>query len=1062
MRVFLGDTIIDQLLDARGWVAGREFKPLFVSLERWIETKETQGRWGDCYVFVETPLPTHDTSKGSHNQIDMLICFSDRIALCELKRHSGADQLVLDKIYRQLDGQIKWLKGLCRQNVVNKDGFLSPFLLLPNFDLRELTKIRTAWIDRYHGHHILPVGTASGLKEHRDGNNNPFHLIEALEERLSRSGSPTKAGQLPLQLFLHKKLEDAGSQLQPFGNFNEAIAYLRDHITSATAPIPAAHYVSNLRLAVLGEATDLLHGKGIVEVIGAPEIGKSVLAKEIIQRSGYGSWELELSQCKTPHAICSKINDGMRGDSPQSRGYEEFLRMLAKEPLLFWVRKYDALSAKSLEELLRVFKSFKSTSEEVHARWIVESTRALPGLDDCRCELVPLDNQGISRILQKVRGGGAFDDPEEVVRLAQGNPGRAIRYWQSLVRTDVEAGDEFEWFRRQLSRDEARILPILCMATERSPLGLTQGLLSSLVSGLHLDLPATLVQTSVTSLVKKIELRHMATISRLDSQIFPHDIISRNSSVTVINDVASGLRESVLKELDEESLKAWEEKLHDVLWDAAETHTLAHVTVEINLGDLEPFLRSSFRFTHLSRLIAWIEQTEWRYKDARQAYLLKALRVLLSIGKRGTANVEVDLGKPQPGDSAQNFAYHLAKIKGITFSRVNERFDLHSWLQVAGQQTDPELQAEIYLSAAMALPKSNRPNRAGEIWEILDGLWERYEPLSVARCRVIQESLAFLNRGKLRKGAVDDNQAYGIVQLLSRELLAAGVKVENLQLISDALFYHIRSQELQAGREHSPRVLTYLPALKFIEEAQGKTIRTIQVLLTQGSAHRHFLRQDRITWDQARPHFEDGFESYTRAFYSALAKRHVLHILNSTSYMMSLCCKGLRFADDIRARDRIAERSEQALTYADQALRDLDPSTLDEEARSIHTTILMSYAVLLYVTAVSGPEISEETRKLFRASFRTMVDQLLEDAEPGGAAKIIERSRKNLTTTMTDLIRALRFGQYCSKVNRNLLMKEIISDAQNLVDGTRRIKKNGKPLSQGLSTIISGWLSSAN
>lgn len=784
-------------------------------------------------------------------------------------------------------------------------------------------------------------------------------------------------------------------------------------------------------------------------------------AKEIIQRSGYGSWELELAQCNTPHAICSKINDGMRGDSPQSLGYEEFLRMLAKEPLLFWVRKYDAISAKSLEELLRVFKSFKSTSEEVQARWIVESTRALPGLDDCRCELVPLDNQGISRILQKVRGGGAFDDPEIVVRLAQGNPGRAIRYWQSLVRTDIEAGDEFEWFRRQLSRDEARILPILCMATERSPLGLTQGLLSSLVSGLHLDLPASLVQTSVASLVKKIESRHMGTISRLDSHIFPDDILPRNSSVTVINDVATGLRESVLKELNEESLKSWQEKLHEVLWDAAETNTLAHITVEINLGDLEPFLRSSFRFTHLRRLIAWIEQTEWRYKDARQAYLLKALRVLLSLGKRETANVEADLGKPQPGDSVQTFAYHLAKIKGITFSCVNERFDLRSWLQVAGQQSDPELQAEIYVSAAMALPKSNRPNRAGEIWRILDRLWERYEPLSIARCRVIQESLAFLNRGKLRKGTVDDDQAYATVQLLSRELLDAGVKVENLQLISDALFYYIRSQELQAGREHSPKVLTYLPALKFVEEAQGKTIRAIQVLLTQGSAHRHFLRQDKITWDQARPHFEDGFESYTRAFYSALAKRHVLHILNSTSYMMGLCCKGLRFVDDIRSRDRIAERSEQALSYADLALRDLDTSTLDDEARNIHTTIRMSYAILLYVTAVSGPEIGKETLKLFGVSFRALVDQLLDDAAVGGVAIMIERSRKTLTTTITDLMRALRFGQYCSTVNRNLLMKEISTDLQSLADGTIRIKKNGKPISKGLSNFISNWLPAA-
>lgn len=1060
MRIFLGSTIVDQLLEARTWVAGSYLKSLFSSLQRWIETKEKRDGWGDCNVFIEIPLPTHNTSAGSHNQVDMLICFSNRIALCELKRHSKTEHLRLDKTYHQLNGQISWLKGLCGQNLLNRDNFLSTFLVLPNFDSSELITIRTAWIDRYHGHHILPVGTSTQLKDHRDRNSHPFHLVEALEERLSRSRSPIKTGCLPLQLLIHERLTEAGSELLPFGDFNEAVRYLRENITPATANSPAPYHVPDLRPGLLDKAIDLLHGEGVVELMGPPEIGKSVFAKEIIQRAGYSSWEFKLSQCHTPHAICTQINNSLRGDSPQALGYEEFLRWLTKEPVLFWVREYDLVSGKSLDELLKTYKSFNVSMKEIQARWIIESVRPLSGLHDFRCELTPIERQGISRILQKLKSGGAFDDPEEVTRLAGGSPGRAIRYWQSLLRTDVEAGDEFEWFRRQLTSDEARILPILCMATERSPLGLTQGLLCSLVSGLNLDLPSSNVQTSVESLLQKLKSRQLASISRLNREIMPDSIIPQGSSVTLITDVSRGIRDGVLKELSDANLNEWQLKLHDVLWDAAQMYTLSHVTVEINLGDLEPFLRSSFRFTHLSRLITWIDQTRWRYKDTRQAYLLKALRVLLALGKREAIDLETDLGKPQSGDGVQEFAYNLAKIKGITFNRVDKRFDLGGWLRLANSQSDLDLRAEVYVSAAMALPKSSRTNRAGEIWTILNKLWEQYAVFSSARCHIVQEALAFLNRSKLWKGTLNDLDAHAATHELSRELLDGGMRLENLQLISDALFYFIRSEELQAGRDHSPKVLTFLPALKFIEEAQGKTVRTIQVLLTQGSAHRHFLRQDNLTWDSVRFHFEEGFQSYTRAFYSAWAKQHATHILNATSYMMSLCCKGLRFTDDHCAKKRVAERSEQALAYADQALRDLDVSALDEEASSIHTTIVMSYSVLLYVTAVGGPELSKETLNLFKVNFRNVVDQLLEDAEPGGTPKIIEQSRKRLTTTITDLTRALQFGQHCSKVNRDLLMNEVLTDLLRLVEGTDRIKKNGKPVSQNLSKIVSDWISS--
>src|SRR5262249_13890875 len=153
----------------------------------------------------------------------------------------------------------------------------------------------------------------------------------------------------------------------------------------------------------------------------------------------------------------------------------------------------------------------------------------------------------------------------------------------------------------------------------------------------------------------------------------------------------------------------------------------------------------------------------------------------------------------------------------------------------------------------MSLQHSDREDRAEETWSILARLLKTQQtinvgPASASRCLILQQTLRFLNRRKERFSVVDDRAAYALIQELARELVAAGVELQNSQLICDALFCFVRSQEFSQKRMSELDVLRYQRALTFIDQHQGKTVLGIQVLLTRGSIHRHYCRNRLLPW----------------------------------------------------------------------------------------------------------------------------------------------------------------------------------------------------------------------
>jgi hypothetical protein len=1048
MKIHVGVSNLEQPLQAREWVSNLGHKRLFADLESWASEKEGRG-WGECYVFVETTLPRAAQTRSRRNQVDMLVCFSDRLALCELKANSvfpGTNKL--GDWCVQVNGQIERLRGLLREGGYDEQA-LCHYLFFPNLGFDDLRKVSDGLDHPHSAHHIWPAGAKPELRG-KSHLGRPLYLTEALDRKLTSRALSPLGGQPGVQEFIHDRIVKGGGRFRSFDNFAITRAYLQ----TISPEMPILHdewYVPGLRSEDLAACLGKLAG-GFVELVGDPGIGKSTLAKEVLETAGRDFYEIGIpKECRTTREVCQVISKSVCGESAEGIGEESLIQHLSSEPYTFWIRHYEEASAGPLENLLQKAEALRRKPVAAQASWIVESVRPLAGLEGHRHELGPLDNRSVSRILERLRPGGAFSDSEDVVLRAGGNAERARRLWQSKRAADAETSDEFKWFCRQLSPHELQLLALLCVAVSKSPLGISAVALTRW-AGQVTGLPSSAVKLAADSLLRSLTYHKVAKVTRFDREVFGgllDDLLPDGMTTTIINDVSPGLLNAVLGTIGGEKQKRWQEALQEVLLGDAHSNTLPHVTLGMCWGDLEPFFRSPFRFTTLSKTLAWVDKFGWGDDvSKRDRYLLKAMRILTRIETGNLIEAEGELGTPE-GDDASDFAFKLVKGRTLLAAHIdNPQFNLRAWLREIERCRDSALQAELYVGTAMALQHSNRPARPREAWDILRDLWQRYEVGSTPRCLAAYQALAYLNRTKVRSGVVADDEAVSRISQLARELIEFGLKIENIQLLCDSLFYLVRSREYRKGRTSYPEVLGYRAALKFIEENQGRTVMRLQVLLTQGSVHRHYCRQDKLGWEEFRQHMEDGLGCYERALRSAATHRHTLHMLNATSYMMDFCVKSLRHAGNHEAGEVIAANSRKVLAHAGRVLEHAGAGPVRTEEANILSSIRRDIPLLLYVTAVADPGLDESLVGAVKTSFGGMVDIIIGDVTKAGEddAYYEPGLKKNVDDALRRVGNTLDAGRKIEPWRNRYLLEALRPDILRLAAGTKCVTTAGRPL----------------
>ena len=1067
MEIYVGASSSHQIDKAKQWVANlSEATACFDELEAWAKTKEEQ--WGICYVFIEVVLSLSPGTQHRRNQIDMLICFSDRLALCEEKSHRSLHKGVnLKSWYEQIEGQNMLLREL-----LSKRGWdsrcISPFLFLPRFNVLLLREVRRHLVDVHSAHHICPTGDEVALKGVHCDQRCPCYLPEALEQRLSLHYSPIPDGTSGLQEVLKRLIGGRGTSLRRFNSFGEAKTFLKSLDSSDQPYIPEAWHIRKLRGNTLAVAKKTLMEKGFVEILGAPGIGKSTFAKdlinEILSETSMQHQEFSLTRdCRSLRDIAAFIYERIGGD-PTGLGQQTILESLVRQPYVLWMGEYGKVSLMGVQQLLQWIRSFYTTAlaEQPKACWIFESVFPLQGPNQCQYPLGPLDNPGIAEILSRIPQGGAFTDPEEVVCKAQGNPRKAIRLWQSTNESAADASDdEVTLFRLQLSQQELRMFQLLCFAVSESPLGISLNSLIRWASFMCQDIPTSDVEESLITLLEKLESWQLVYITRVEDATFGgllDNILPKDLSLVIVTSWSANFIDNVLDSLDEAKRREWLGKLTELLLDVAQTEaSLAYVMMEIHYGNLEPFFRSSFRFnfSSVAPVLSWLDRTQWQAKDPTQTYLLRVLRFCtrLSTQLREISNIDIvekEIGKPQDDDAIQCYAFDVAKAFAVAHLQPDADFDLSTWInEIETYNKEADLQGEILVRAVDALLKRNEFQKA---WRILKGLLNRQDLSLTARCLVLDQALRYLNRTKVTtKVFGNENSAFAMIDDLVLELIKSASAVENLVMISNASFYYVRSHEYQMGRESFKRasyydILHYTSALKFVEEVSPS--RRLQALLTQGSIHRHFCRRQDIEWPEFQEHMEKGMKLYRRAFESATAGNHTTHQLNAVSYMLDFCVKSLRFAGNSDARKTIVQvcKGKDMIECADKIIGELSPNITRETDKDIMRSIQLSYPLLSYVINVSNLKISTSDLDKVKQSFDVYTDSFLNEINGSRSSD----SKRRAKQVRTGLKRAISFGQYYPQ---NRVLKQLDPYLRSLLDRTERMVAANKKL-QGPSAKL--------
>lgn len=1037
MKIFIGANSNGQLADAKQWLTDSDSKQMLVDLEGWATSREPI--FGECYVFIEMPLPLEESHykeqrfPSSHGQVDLLLAFSKGAALCELKGSEKASPSSIEKGVKQLRGQRKWLGELLRGRWGEDE--IYPFLLLHKLYPSEMMAAAMMVSNAHSGIEIWPTGAHPKLRR-ESSSWGPLYLPDALERRLRGKVEIDDSRQQGIQELLRVKIAGGGSSLYQFKDFKEAENHLR-YVVSDLHVRHDSWYVADTRPGQADEAGSLLARTRAVEVVGPPGVGKTTFAKEIILSGGYSVIEVTLRGCASVQDICRKIYRELHGDLADVLGEETYVQRLMLEPYLFWVRSHDDASASHVNEFFRIANGIGVDTGQ--ALWIVESRAPVAELKSYRYELAPLEDQHISRILEKVEPGGAFADADPVIQAAKGNPGRAISLWRAQDADRIPDLDDVAWFTSQLTAAESRLLPILCLSASLSPLGVTAATFVSTACNLGVGMSDGEVRQAAATLIEKLGRAQLADVTSLNDETFgdlPNELIRSGTALTVINHVSSKLTEQVLAGVDDKKRVRLKDAFQETFLSSQQEDTLSHVTLALNLEDLEPFFRSSFRYTSMGAVVSWVDQTGWEPPDRRQSYLLKALRALSRMSRNSPSAAAEELGPPDMGDDVQRFASDFVNARSLAVRCLGPSFRLNSLLsEVSKRFTDRDVLATIYISLSVGLQQGERHQ---DTWNLLRCLPDKFPVGTTARALSVRRCLEFLNASKARKGVVKDDEAYPVITALAKNLVEEGIRVENFQLISEGVFYHTRAQEMRASKTSYSDVLSFRAALKFVEDVpQTRARHRLRIMLTQGSIHRHYCRDDKLSWDEFYRHFEEGMERYVRAFKSARAQGHTLHMLNAVSYMSSFCLSALRYNLIPESVTLIGTKSRDAVAYALELDEELVGRELWEREQVLLSNIRRNIPLLRYVCHMFAPLTIEGNIDAVKEGFSQCVEGVKNEVAKGEAAGRHQDCIKSVRHTLRSINRVFEYGDRLDPQRNQILLETVRPLASDILNVTR-------------------------
>lgn len=1004
---------------ARQWFVGLSI-PFRRHLDDAIKALECDLGPCNAYVEVAIRLP-RGFQQVRHNQIDLLLCFQHSVAVCEIKGHRRLTDESVDKAVAQANAYL----DLARVHAGAQDG-IHPFLFFPQLDQNALTSVADRLADGAQ-HHVRAVGALAALAGTRTARRHALYLPEALAQlkdrpRLGRA-TPGTAG-------IRAAVEHASGKLSDFDSMLKLGEFL-----ASIGPSPITQlnwHLADLRRDECARATEILTRHGVVEIVGAPGIGKSSLAGDVVERwlsehPGCDHERVRLSDCADSLAIRSSLVAQVDAYAPDASDVDGAFRLLLERPRVVWIEQRDKVPDAALREFLLEISDTRRTS---HVRWIVESRIAVLTVDR-RIELSGLSRADLNRVLDGVPGEAPPSMREWILGASRGNPRTAILLWRSeSPDQNVEPReDTLAWFLGRTSRDERAVLEAMAHLVSISPLGLPIEALQTWVVKVLPTLPPTDARKALGSALAKLQAAQLAHVERVAPLAFGSLVAGDGGLATEIGDLLFWMDDDLIAKLslgsDTTSLR---DEAEEHLYDTASGEDAIAVTLALNLNepDIGPFLRSTFRRTHLPQVMAWLERRgvvgkiALRKEQAAVYRCLVLLRRTFSGARPTKEELDECVASMPDGSDVARVAATVVEGLLLGLDRTASPGAVELWKQRCAAEPIRDLRCEMEVRLAAAL--AGRDNHV-EAWQVLQGCMATSGVSDGARALVLTYALGELNRLKIQvDGFPEGPERRHLIEDLSRELFALGVRVGNYTVCGDAVFYFVRAAEYDRasakdfGEDAANQLLSMLPALEVVERVSGT--RRTQALLTQGSIHRHVGRWQDVGQDRFLSHAMAAIRLYQRVLHGALPRGHLTFALNAASYMIDVCIKLLRFDADSTSASVILAHARSASDGAAKVIAALRPEAMVQRDSEIEAEIARTLPILEYVIAVHDREPAGATNALV-ATVTSMRNVVEDHGKPRRARA------QQLGALLRNVNRAVRFANRTGLANHRTALAQV-------------------------------------
>jgi len=650
MELFVGSARPDALYKARDWFAASANSLLLSELFEWAVSQESQ--WGQCLMLVEPDVPASDRLKATN--IDLILAFSDRVAICEVKNHRSmraAQEALIRSLGQCRDNHELVSYHLTRGKSVPAEA-IRPFLFVPQADSKDVSDLIALQFNKSSMTHIGITGGQRCKSRPALPNGHPLYMPLSVRSRLSQvrplaqefySGS----AQHTLQKLL------GGEQAGPFKTLPSAFAYVR---SEANRPpqmrLPPGH-VAGLRPRELNRALRALDSCGIVEVTGSFGIGKSAFIREFIAIfSDRASRRLQVATCNLGSAItftqlCRELLVSFDLDPGEYASDDALLERLFRAEGIVWIQSYD-LTVRTIVK--RLLDAANAARGRIKCRFVVESGWSDPVFPfeekgqredwkwpEMHIHLLGLDRNHMRKVLETAPRGNAAHSLEQIQGM--GNPRMALGRWRSddLHSDSPELVLQFKGIEQSFEGLEWPVVQYLVCLLDDAPFGIDReiaGRVATLVFSAHSRLQVSLAFISVLHKLEwkthKGSVKHHTFVSSYLKDLGIGDIRSRS----LVTDVNASLAAYIRQQMLPDELVELRTRTTAALELIGGKHLHVQAILGLRRRDLQPLFVSSLRngmygAVHIGD---WLNrQPVFESLDSKQIYLEHWARVALHL-----------------------------------------------------------------------------------------------------------------------------------------------------------------------------------------------------------------------------------------------------------------------------------------------------------------------------------------------------------------------------------------------------------------------------------------------